>query len=293
MTTVTRFFQVAASLQVLTVPPILVNNLRGRGLTIEWSVSKTITRDPDTCEVRVYNLSPTNRDLLALAASTAPEVPLLLILSIGWDNIPSVLFSGSAWKVEPALRERTDVVSVLTTGDGLSETRDTPPAGGAQAATAVSLALASILGSMRLAVSPAALALIQEAAAKLPLPAFQHCFSGEPTETLDAFMDTLGLAWGIQGGQFVVLSQGINNELPPLILQPSSGLLTWTVQDDGGVAFDALALPQAVPGQQVFVKNELGLDVSGGPLRIESINFNGSTMGNSTMSGIARKLVLI
>ena len=103
---------------------------------------------------------------------------------------------------------------------------------------------------------------------------------------------SIGLAWGVAGGKIVVYKGGIRKDLLPSILAPVTGLLKWLELDDGGVQFTALAQPMIEPGGQITINDVFGVPVGGGPLRVERVTFSGSTVGTSTMEGVARKLQL-
>lgn len=297
---ITPQLQVAVQLAIGTLPPIPVTNLTGDGLRIDWSVTKQVGPSIDSATVTVYNLDPTLRKAIAAAMVTrAWAVPIAharpstlpIQLFVGWGGMPMLLFQGEAWKVEPEKHNGNDILTIITAGDGGPALRDTPPAGGSLGAAAVQLVVQQILATLGYTPSPAAFTIIAERAASLPLTSYVAV--NDPHEDLDNYMASLGLSWGISDGFFVVYDGGLRNDLPQLQLSPGvGGLISWEPLDDGGLSFQALADARLVPGRQVLFADHLNVPISP-PLRVESVTFDGTTDGYSTMSGIARKVQIL
>jgi len=273
-------------------PPILVENLTGQGLRLDWQVDKMRGPDPDSVSLTIYNLATVSRALLS--AAWAAFAPTIISLYIGWGGLPELVFKGDAWHMVPERVEGTDIITTIQARDGGLALRDTPPSGSTGFSLGVQLAVAQILGQMGLTPSSTAMAAIGLAAGENPVAAtIQHIDADEPREALDILLASVGLAWGIADGMFVVYRGGLRNDVLPAILAPKSGLLNWRVADDGGVEFEALAQAGVVPGCQVTINGPTGEVIGGGPLRIDEIRFGGSTEGLSTMTGVARKVVLL
>lgn len=300
-------FNVAARVIIRTIPDILVRNMKGEGLTIDWQVDKSRTPSADKATIAIRNLSSANRKVISNFIGTSS--PLSVDLEVGWTEAPEVLFSGTAWKVTPERYVGTDILTVLEVGDGANELRDTPPAGGAALGLGVKLAVAKLLGDLGIQPAAGSLEAVDEAAAKVPLlNRTLLVFDQDPRDALNELLASVKLSWGIDKGRFVVFRAGLRNDVQTVTLKPQSGLLDWAEEDDGSVTFEALAQPKLVPGGQVSVivdtPRATGADgrgevirrerfVGGGPLRVESVTFTGSTMGQSLMSGVARKVEIL
>ncbi len=275
-----------------TFPPILVENLTGQGLRLDWQVEKMRGGDPDSASLTIYNLATVSRALLATA--WAAMMPTIVTLFIGWGGLPELVFRGDAWHMVPERVEGTDVLTTIQARDGGGAVRDTPPSGSTGFGLGLQLAVAQILGLMKLPPSSTAMASIAAAAAgNVAAQSLQHIDATEPREALDVLLASVGLGWGIADGMFVVYRGGLRDDVLPAILTPQTGLLNWRVVDDGGVEFEALAQSSVVPGCQVSILGPLGAVIGGGPLRIDEVRFSGSTEGVSTMAGVARKVVLL
>lgn len=286
---------VASMLTIATVPPtVLISHEQSQGLRVEWDVQKAVGSSPDTATITIYNLGLAGRK--ALEVASALPIPLTVQLSVGWGLVPELLFTGQAWEVKPEKKTGTNILSIIEAGDG-AFIADVPPSGGAWVGRTAAVAVAFHLQAMGLIPSPAAIAAIAEAGAKLPISAWDDVDDGSPRDKLDDLMATLGLDWGVADGFFVVYRGGLRNDLVPSILMPASGLLSAELLDDGGVEFHALAQARVVPGLQVQILTAgpggSMLPLGGGPLRVESVTFSGTSEGPSLMTGVARKVTLL
>lgn len=285
----------------LSAPTAVIQSLDGDGLRFEWDVLKTRTSSPDTATIRICNLMKIHRADLAMLASLPGRI--LVELSIGWRGVenegPSdqlllptdVLFRGEDWRVVPEEQNGPDIITTIEAGDGL-EVSTAAPDGGGNIALGITLGVKFALAALKLKPSKAALAVIEAEGAKVTTPISNLTLENDPRELLDVLLASMGLGWGISGGEFVVYRGGLRDDLLPGLLTPQSGLSRWAVTDDGGVEFEALAQPRFVPGMQITVSDHLGILQGGGPLRIDTIRFMGTTDGPSIMQGTARKAVL-
>lgn len=291
-----RFYGIAAKLVIAMVPPIVIDHTLGEDLHFEWSVEKVRGPSPDMATLRIHNLGQPLRKALEAYVGTAP-IPLGIALFVGWDKLAEQLFTGISWKVIPEKEEGTDWVTTIECGDGAVEARDTPPSGAAWFGAPFAEIVHLTARKAGYTVSPATLAVIETAVGRTSIPAIQAQLQlvdlNEPRDELDGLMASLGLSWGSQDGEFVVFDNGLRNDLLPSILTPTTGLLSWSVLDDGGLEFEALCQARVVPGIQVQVNDLAGAPIGGGPLRVERISFSGTTDGPSVMRGVARKVEIL
>lgn len=271
------------------VTTVVIDNLIGDGLRVEWDVEKTSNPDPDTAHLVIYNLNKPLRKQISALNNLPGRV--LVQLQIGWAGITEVLFRGESWRMVPERRAGTDILTEIEAGDGM-QPLDAGPSGGASYGVGFSALIALLAEQQGWRISLAAVAEIQAAGAALAVSQFQHVADYSPVEQINLIMASLRLSWGVTDGQFVVYRAGIRNDVVPALLTPQNGLLTWAELDDGGAEFEALTQPRTVPGQQISINDELGVPVGGGPLRVEHVTFSGSSEGPSLMRGVARKLQL-
>ena len=282
-------FNVASSLLVLSIPPVMVQNVSGNGLRMEWAVRKDRTAAPDQATITIYNLMPE----LRMGLQVTPKIPgpVRLALAIGFDGIPDVVFSGEIWKLEAERRQHNgDILSVIEAGDGAQSAAATPPGGGTLLAVGIQLAIAKILGQLGWTPTPAAMAEISAKAAACPVQSIQITGERDLQSQLSELLASIGLSWGLSGGRFVVYSNGVRLDMSnAVILNPMSGLLEWSPVDDDGVRFHALAQARLEPGHPITIQDPYQKFASG-VLRVDEVSFDGASDGSSTMTGIARPL---
>jgi hypothetical protein len=275
---------------------------------MEWSIQRDNTNKPDTGEIRVFNLAAKVSRVIhetwqALHASGLGS-GMLLVFSIGWDRIPKRVFLGDVWDFIPEQRTPTDVVSVFKLGDGNRAQRD-QVVGRSFHAVSIDIVLDYLVelppatvdvggGGLGLIFPPESKALVKAAAAEVKtLQGSDLTFGNIPAgantrEAIDIIMDTLGLEWRVQNGEFVVMRGGIINKPGP-ILTPGTGLVSYETQTDGGITITALANPQVEPGIQIQVLDNLAKPVGELAYRVTKVSFNGSTDEDSLMNITARK----
>ena len=298
-------YSVASSLTLATSPPITINSVAGRrDLVVDWDIRMTATRDSDTATFRIHNLSVALRkplEFVGRSIAASLPIPFLATFGVGWGLTPIPLFAGGITSVIPDIRTpgMPGTICEIEAAVGGRETRDTPPQGGAVVGMAAQQYFALLAGQLALIPSPAAIAVVAEKAAQVPVLTWNLTGDGEPREQLDDFMATLGLAWGVAfGNQLVVYRNGLRNDLPPVILNPNTGLIS-AHTEGSGVVFEALADATAIPGAQISIQvptvpSGIGLVPVGSPaMRIDEVQFTGSSIGPSTMRGTARKLQVI
>ena len=80
---------------------------------------------------------------------------------------------------------------------------------------------------------------------------------------------------------------------PPELIQPATGLLNFTEEDNGSVSFESLANPSVLPGSPVSIVDRFSKPVGQSVMRTESAIFTGDTRTTSLMRGVARPLSVI
>lgn len=283
----------------------VVGNLDGEGLTLSWRVLMSRASSSDTADVEALNVPSTYHGALAAMAAQGATPTRRLELAIGWGQAgtlnaapPQVIADMPVLRVRTAQRMGTDLVTAFTLSESLP--LDIVPVElDLQSALGVSWSsvLALLLGEVDVVMSPEAVAAIDAQAVRLGIPTLESLSLVRPGvgayTLLDDAMRTLHLGWAISGGVLRVYDRdGLRNDLPPIVLTPDTGLLTATEADDGAVSVTALAVPTVRPGQRVTVRDDTGRALGGGVMRIDSLVFSGSTLGDSTMALECRSLQL-
>lgn len=277
----------------LGLPPFTIDNTLGDSALVEWSLDLRMGSTPQHAQITIYNLDPFLR--LGLSLARKAELPIGVTLLLGWGGFLELAFNGKLWKLEAARVERTDTVTTLDVAVGLIEARDQPPAGGVDFGAVMSVLVARAVVKLGYIPNLIAEGIIAERAAKRQILAFKKAAGKTDKAFLDDVCAAVDLDWGVDPltNQFVVFAGGLRNDVLPAILDPGHGLLTWSELDDGGVELEALTQPRLVPGAQITVLNEQNVIQGGGPLRIESVQTQGSSETTSVSRITARKLELV
>ena len=287
------------------VGPIV--NLDGNGIFIEWDIFRDNTNTVDQGTITIYNLSEAFRKILFESWRLVQRgfgLAWNVSFNLGWEGLPELLMKGDVWNMVPSDRTgATDVKTIFSIGDGNKSIRDQT-----MGRSFVNVNIVNVLdylvqlppagndvggGGLGLILTPESKAVITVAAAELPIQAWGNITQGSNTrEAVDVIMATLGLEWRVHNGEFIAMRAGTINR-PGVILKPSSGLITYTERDDGGVSVHALAHPRIEPGLQVFVKDNLGRNLAEPVYRTESVRFFGSSEGESVMDIEAKRVVIL
>lgn len=285
-----RFFKPAVR---LITPDFTISNLDGESLTLTWEVERTNTNAVDTATITVLNLGERVRGGIfetwtALSRSGAYG----LEFQVGWDGVAQTLIRGAVWRMVPARRSPTDVETVFHVGDGVDGTRDQ-----VTGRTFKGVNLVTVLdylvrlppaeldaggGGLGLIFPPESKALITTAAGELPVQRWDIPSGYNTRDAVNLIMDTLGLEWRIHNGEFLVMRGGIINR-PPELVRPGTGLISYEIQNDGGLMFEALTNPNVEPGAQVLVQDDNGRPFGAPAYRVTRVVYSGRSDGDSTM----------
>jgi hypothetical protein len=296
-----EFRQVSAAMVIPQVPVLtpLLLNLQGEGLKIDWNITRSRGSTPDTGEVTVYNLSAASRGLLDTyqrLSSSGVGLPMNLSLSLGWGGLVGQVMFGQVWKLLADQRVGEDVMTTFYVGDGGISARDAVVGQSFAQSSIQTIVTFLVLYGLKVPLDPASLTLVTQKSATIPIAQWKNYVVTNSVETaLDDLLDTIGLEWKIVDGIWIVTDQGNAATASPIayILSAQSGLLDWT-SEDGGVTVSALANPNIMPGSAIQVIDSFGKPVGSTPqLRVETIQFTGTTDGESLMTIQARPSALI
>jgi hypothetical protein len=281
-----------------------VENLDGTGLFMEWNVERQLSTQADTGSVRIYNLGKLQQGLMQSIVKASGGFSAIgnIEISIGWDRLTFSLMKAQIWKLQAKLFEDPDVVTQIEFGDGIQSNRDAKTV----TTQVAKIFITDLLSLLAAQFSPARLLDIDqvtEAVANSPF-GLRTLGTFDPSgrsakESFDDIVSGLGpdFTWGYgPNGLIVVFNRGqlsIAAGTLPELIQPSTGLLTFTEEDNGSVSFSALANPSVLPGSPVSIVDRLKQPVGQPVMRTESAFFSGNTRGESVMDVVARPLSVI
>jgi hypothetical protein len=298
-----QFYIPAVSLFVESpnLPYTEIQNLDGNGLRFDWSVSRDNTGDADQAEVTIYNLSRTVAGQLHKAWGDL-AVGFTAGIKIGWQGVAQLLLKGNTWDLSVDGRDGADYLTTFKIGDGHNPIRDSVWGRSINGAK-LNIALEQLVslpvdaqdiggGGLGFIYPKESADLVAAAAARTSISDYRNLVPGMSTvHYVNDIMATLGLEWRVHNGAFIAMRGGIINEPGP-ILRPERGLLKYKSKNDGGITVDALANPDVQPGIQIQVQDNQGKNFAEPVYRVESVEFTGSSIGESVMSIQAAKGIL-
>lgn len=192
------------------------NQITIRALRIGFDIEQTLTKEPNTSSIRVYNLAPDS-------AADLQSKPLRARLDVGYDGTLARIFDGDVRYVEPPRLDNDGATTVieLFLGDGDRAYRfariQAALAPGATARTA----LQKVAAAMGFVVSPSILALPQLSKRYRTGLVLSGAASNEMTRIARA----CGLEWSIQSGILQVLPRGSHRAETAVVVSADSGMI--------------------------------------------------------------------
>lgn len=254
-----------------------VGTLEVSALSIVFKVTKSLKPEPNTCEVKIYNLSAEHRGQIA----TAKKLPLRL--EAGYADGMATIFLGEVRTMQSVF-DNTETITTLSTGDSEKEVqknRLNVPIGAGASPDYVMGQLAQALG-----VSPGNVAAAQS---KLRAKGYADVYgkraviSGHVSQEMSDLCKSAGLEWSIQDGRMQILDLNQPLDGQAFELSSDTGMVgSPTVDQKGFVEVKSFLNPLMNPGKKVSLEAE---NIKGG-YRIIHVEYSGDTHGNEWYSTI-------
>ena len=255
------------------------------GLRVTFEVKHTHTKTPNTCEIKIYNLSESSRGLFKKKAQR-------IELEIGYRAINGIVFSGDIRTVD---HERTgsDLITIIKAGDGerLWKHARFPQESFPKGTTVDNVinrayALLSPYGLLRGNLDDALSTFPRNASVRSYARGYSP--SGLVVSELESIFKTLGWVWSVQHGALNLTYEGkhfVGTSL--VVLNHDSGLLFAKPHGSSDnkkgtpkTEIDALINPQFRPGRAVRVTST-GVN---GDFKIKAVTHSGDTHGSNWTS---------
>lgn len=236
---------------------------------------------PNTCDLRIYNLSTDHQKELEQATTPTPGAPPKVVacsISAGYVGRQSLIFSGQLRGANTVTDGATDVTE-LTTGDGdkaLAQSRMSIALGpGTSGAAGMKKILASLgVGDGNLS---KALALLQAQPLAASLFNAGVLLKGSAAELMTDFCRSCGLEWSIQNGALQVTDLNAPLDGEAVLVDAQHGMVgSPTVDTRGILSVTTLMIPDLAPGVKIAVNTP---HLKGG-YRIIHVEWKGSTFEN-------------
>jgi hypothetical protein len=259
---------------------------RMTGLRAIFTVEKSLEKNPNKLDLKIYNLSKTTRGLLQSKG-------VAIYLLAGYTGELAQIFYGHARTIDH-VQEGPDMVTRIQCGDGelaFQERFSESFAPGAKL-TEVLLAVAKKMkidtGNIEKKLAPGAF--------RNGFSEFAHGYaaSDRAVDVLDRLLTAAGFTWSVQDGVLQVLKA--NESLPDEVIKltPESGLIgspahgsptTTHPQDPPALKVKSLLRPAFNPGRRVQIESK-SLKAT---YRIEKLKHTGDTAGTDWYSELEFK----
>jgi len=266
---------------------INVDGLDIAGLHASFRVVKTTKKEPNSCELTIFNLSQSHRDQIAQSKEPIVEikagykgraegglldvidVPSPSDFGVGDDETeePGLIFLGDV-RDAASNYDPPDWITTLESGDGEKSTRFSRINKSFSAGTALPIVMAEVAKSMKVGIGNA---LKQVAKGNLleAGPAFLNSVtvSGQSAKELDRIVKSAGLEWSIQDGALQLLEPRKPLAGVSIVLKSDTGMIgSPTIGNDGIIRVRSLLNSDIVPGRQLIIESQVltkGSDVLG------------------------------
>lgn len=247
---------------------VVVDTIRITDLTMAFKVHKTLKPEPNTAELRIWNLNEDHVSALEKLQVATVQI------EAGYEGGTSVLFLGDLRTARSVL-EGPDIMTSLSSGDGeqairkarvnISLAKNSTPD---QALRMVAESLGVQAGNLDQAVSVLRTAGIANHFVEGTV------LAGSAYREMTSICRSVGYSWSIQDGrlQILPLRQALEGEA--IKLSPTTGLIgSPTVDNDGVMSCRMLLAPDVFPGRKLVLES-LRLQ---GQYRIEDCVYSGHT----------------
>ncbi len=237
---------------------VVVDTVLISDLDIKFKVMKTLRKEPNTCEITIYNLSKSTRASLKSKGAR-------VILQAGYENFIDTATDG------------VDVMTIVRCGDGERAYAFDRISESYKAGTKISTVLADVVAKLR--VDPGnALQAIQGVAGNFLNGYVAH---GKVGAELDRLLTGRGLEWSIQDGRLQLLApNGATNVTT--VLTKDTGLIgspEYGTPDKKGkppiLKAKSLLQPQIKPGGRVKIQT----DSIDSLFKVQTVTHEGETAG--------------
>lgn len=249
--------------------------LRVTGLDARFTVKKDLTREPNTAEISIFNLSETSRR--AIESQERQRVRLEAGYEPGdGEGGLSVIFEGDLRKAG-SQRDGPDIVTRIEAADAERALRR----GRVNRSFGAGTALSSVIGQVADTLGIGRGNLNQVAGA-IGFEGLGNVFSegtvvsGPARRELAGLLESAGVEYSIQDGTLQLLARGRPLNATAVRLAPDTGLIeSPTVDSEGVVSFKALLIAGIFPGRRVQIDSSFVRGI----YRAEVVRYIGDTSG--------------
>jgi hypothetical protein len=257
---------------------IHVDTIGLTGHHAEFEITKSLKREPNSCDLVIYGLNPEHRaQLQELQPKEGSTRGIPLKLEAGYQGERSLLWLGDL-RTASSIRAPEGWVTRLSSGDGEKAIKNSQinlPLG---PKTEVSTAIRNLVKALGVDAGN-----VESIAGRIRLRTGGKTFTGakvlagSTARILDDVARSADLEWSIQDGAVLLLERGKAIPEEAFRLTPETGLIgSPTVANDGTLTAQALMIPGIRPGKIVIIQSES----TNGQFRLEECAYRGRTFGD-------------
>lgn len=257
---------------------LTIDNLLIEKLDLDFKITRSLQREPNTAEINVFNLSRDNR--LAIEEKKIARVSF----EAGFERSPGVpqepgfadtseIFAGDL-RTAHTTREDADLITHVKTGDGEKRHRKARIRKSYSPGTSINKAIQDLVLAMGLGLGNL------KSLGKVEFPDAGATFpngtvvSGNVAAELDGLLRSAGLEYSIQNGAVQILTRRKPLAGRAIVLSAKSGLIGIpSISSDGIARARTLMIPGLFPGQLVLFDTERVT----GFFRINKAEYTGDT----------------
>jgi len=238
-------------------------------IKIGFSVSKSISSQANSAEIRIWNLAESSRnaigkelDQITLEAGYMPPT--------GGDNV-GIIFKGQI-RDPKHTREGPDIITTLTCGDGDAAFRRARISKTFPAGTKVEDVVEGVFQELEKDG-------VSRGEWRFPddLQPYRRPYSmcGSCKRELDTIGRGKGFYWSVQNGAMEVIpADGFVGGM--VLITPQTGMIDVPTITDNGIEVSCLLNPEIRPGRRVRVESQvLEMNAEGGVYRVADVTFSG------------------
>lgn len=257
-------------------------------LDMQFQITKSVKREPNTAILRVFNLAPATRSRLE---GPRREDQSTVKIRAGYrdqGDPPPTLFVGEARRVYSEF-DGEDIVTTIEARDGGIQYTAARLSRNYAPGTAVSVVLRDLvtqmgIGEGNLNEFEVAYALRNGASSFVD----GYAVSGPIRRSLNAIVRGAGLRWSIQNGALQLQRRRTALQTSSVVISPDSGMLgSPTREKKGAVTVSTLIQPGLDPGRKFVVESRLVT----GTYEVQRVEYAGDTAGNDWYARVSGKPV--
>jgi hypothetical protein len=241
------------------------------GLRVAFKVSKSLRRNPNKSEIRIYNLSPASRAQIEQARN------LPVKLEAGYLGSPLATYFLGELRDGKSVRDGTNIITTLNNGDGERQARTARTQRSFAPGTSVGAVVQALVQDVQL--DPGnALRELGSAVLGNGMQIFAEGTntSGNAMDALDNIARAAGFDLSVQSQALQVVRRGQSLPTTAVVLNADSGMLgSPEIDSKGVVKFRSLMNPDITPGRPLTIQSQF----LNGTYRVEKIEVSGDTGG--------------